>query len=105
MRQPKMYGLSDEMMYNYTVKTTDNGKVGFELLDEDEDSIFPLMNTATVNSCRSPPKNDGAIGNLFALRYCKVDFEILKMVQHQLITIINIIFLNLQNLPNLHCQF
>ena len=52
-RSPKMYGLSDKMMYNYKVKTTDNGKVGFELLDEDEDRILPLFGDKIELQCWS----------------------------------------------------
>ena len=52
-RSPRMYGLSDEMMYNYKVKTTGNGKVGFELLDEDEDSILPLFGDIIELQCWS----------------------------------------------------
>ena len=52
-KQPKMYGLSNEMMYNYRVKITDEeGQIGFEDIDE-PNSILPLFGDKIVLQCWS----------------------------------------------------
>ena len=52
MKQPKMYGLSSEMMYYYRVKVLDEGQVGFEIIDEDN-SVLPLFGDKIVLQCWS----------------------------------------------------
>ena len=52
-KQPKMYGLSNEMMYNYRVKITDEeGQIGFEDIDE-PNSILPLFGDKIELQCWS----------------------------------------------------
>ena len=46
--QPKMYGISPGIMYSYRVKTTEDGNVGFEEIDEDLDNILPLFGDKIV---------------------------------------------------------
>ena len=53
MIQPKMYGMSNEMTYQYRVKTTDGGKVGFDHIDEEDDSILPLFGDKIELQCWS----------------------------------------------------
>ena len=52
MRQPKMYGMSNELTYTYWVKTSKSGKVGFEHIDED-DIILPLFENKIELQCWS----------------------------------------------------
>ena len=52
MRQPKMYGMSNELTYTYWVKTSKGGKVGFEHIDED-DIILPLFENKIELQCWS----------------------------------------------------
>ena len=51
--QPKMFGMCNEMTYHYKVKTSDGGKVGYELIDEDNDSILPLFGDKIELQCWS----------------------------------------------------
>ena len=52
--QPKMYGISaDFNMYYYRVKTTEDGNIGFEDIDEDFDNILPLFGNKIVLQCWS----------------------------------------------------
>ena len=46
--QPNMYGISPEIMYHYRVKTTEDGNIGFEEIDEDFDNILPLFGDKIV---------------------------------------------------------
>ena len=49
-KQPRQYGMSKNMVYNYSVKTIEDAKVGFEDVDED-DSILPLYGDKIVLQC------------------------------------------------------
>ena len=49
--KPKKYGMSNEIMYEYCVKTTDkDGDIGFEDID-DENTILPLFEDQIVLKC------------------------------------------------------
>ena len=52
MRKPKMYGMSNKMAYYYLAKATNDGKVGFEHIEED-DSILPLFGDKIELQCWS----------------------------------------------------
>ena len=52
MRKPKMYGMSNEMEYYYLAKAINDGKAGFEHIDED-DSILPLFGGKIELQCWS----------------------------------------------------
>ncbi len=47
-----MYGMSNEMAYYYLAKATNDGKAGFEHIDED-DSILPLFGDKIELQCWS----------------------------------------------------
>ena len=51
-RQPKMYGMSNDMNYIYRVKSFKNGKFGFEQIEED-DSFLPLCEDKIELQCWS----------------------------------------------------
>ena len=49
--KPKKYGMSNEIMYEYSVKTTDeDGNTGFEDIDNDN-TILPLFGKKIVLKC------------------------------------------------------
>ena len=48
-----MFGMCNEMTYHYKVKTSDGGKVGYELIDEENNSILPLFGDKIELQCWS----------------------------------------------------
>ena len=52
MRNPKRYGMSNEIVYQYEVKTSKACNVGFEQIDED-DIILPLFGDKIELQCWS----------------------------------------------------
>ena len=52
LKQPKMYGMTNELTYTYWAKTSKGGKVGFEHIDED-DLILPMFGDKIELQCWS----------------------------------------------------
>ena len=53
LKNPKRYGMSNEITYQYTVKTSKGCDIGFEEIDEEDDIILPLFGDKIIIQCWS----------------------------------------------------
>ena len=53
LKNPKRYGMSNEITYQYTEKTSKGCDIGFEEIDEEDDIILPLFGNKIIIQCWS----------------------------------------------------